>query len=333
MPKIRESLPLGRLLAALVMVGVLATGCGNPFSPTVAKKPISSKPLSNAKPPVPDAVGVMIENAPQARPQSGIDQAQVVYEMMAEGGITRYLCFFDLNQSVPSIGPVRSARIYYVHIDQTYGLPLAHAGGNVDALKAISALGIPNLDGLFAASPYFWRITSRRAPHNFYTSIKSLQRGIAAMHLSDGPLRMWPTGPVPLGGIPTSSVGVVWARNSVYSYSTAFTWKSGAYAYTVDGASDIQADGSAILPQNVVVLSAATVPDPDPYTPGSINYILTNGTGWLLRNGVRFNIKWQFGTNGFTFTRASTGHSIALAPGRVFVQVVPQPTAPTFTGS
>jgi len=322
-----KAIPALALALSLPACGLFAPA----QTPTARTTRTTSAGSTTHAAPRPDAVGVMIENAPQARPQSGIDRAQVVYEMMAEGGITRYLCYFNLNQAVASIGPVRSARIYYVDIDKTYGLPLAHAGGNVDALRAIPLLHIPNLDGLFAAHSYFWRISSRRAPHNLYTSTASLQKGITAMHLTTRPLRLWPTGAAPKGGTPTSSVRIQWVSNSLYSYETSFSYQNGSYVYGINGTPDVQADAHEVKVQDAVILQAVTAPDPDPYTPGSIRYQLTSGTGWLLRDGLRYRIDWQFGPNGFTFS--SGGTTMPLAPGHVFVQVLPEPIAPVFPRS
>jgi len=307
----------------------LLTGCGQ-AAPAPAGHVKGTATKAAAPPLLPDAIGVMIENAPAARPQSGLDQAQVVYEMMAEGGITRYLAYFDLNQTA-TVGPVRSARIYYVNIDRTYGLPLAHAGGNVDALKVLrSTLASLNIDGLFDASPWMYRIPSRKAPHNLYTTIALLNTAVMKLGAPQAPLRMWPTGPQPKGGTPTASVSVIWASNALYRYATSFTYGTGGYTYGVDGATDLQADGSPIVVPNVVILDAVTVPDPDPYTVGSINYGLTSGQGWLMRGGKRYRITWTFGTNGFTFTSPTTGAVVPLAPGKVFVQIVPEPEGPTF---
>src|SRR5581483_1401572 len=114
---------------------------------------------------------VVVENHPDARPQSGLSQADVVYEALAEGGITRFLAIFQ-SQDVKSIGPVRSARTYFNDWAQEWGAVYAHVGGNSDALALIKA-GIPGVSDAdqFFNDPYFTRISSRRPPHNTYTSI------------------------------------------------------------------------------------------------------------------------------------------------------------------
>lgn len=91
------------------------------------------------------ALGVMIENHPESRPQFGLTDAGVVYEAIAEGGITRFLAIFG-PKIPPLVGPVRSARTYYLDWCLEYGCFYAHVGGNIDALDLIPKLGIKDLD-------------------------------------------------------------------------------------------------------------------------------------------------------------------------------------------
>jgi hypothetical protein len=113
---------------------------------------------------------VMIENHSLSRPQSGLDKASVVYEAIVEGGITRYMAVFLENQA-GEIGPVRSARTYY--LDWVLGLGgfYAHAGGSDEALARIITEGVLDLNHDTA---HFWRSATRYAPHNLYTSSAQL---------------------------------------------------------------------------------------------------------------------------------------------------------------
>ncbi len=116
--------------------------------------------------------GVMIENSPDARPQSGLLDAGVVYEAIAEGGITRFLALYQEAQP-DYIGPVRSARPYYLDFILPFQGALAHVGGSPEALQQINALHVRNLDE-FANAAAYKRISTRFAPHNVYTSSSSL---------------------------------------------------------------------------------------------------------------------------------------------------------------
>ena len=115
---------------------------------------------------------IMIENSIDARPQSGLDQAGVVFEAIAEGGVTRFMGVFQDTQ--PSyIGPVRSARPYYIEWALGFDAAYAHVGGSPDALADLVSWNVRNIDQ-FANSSAFQRISSRYAPHNVYTSISQL---------------------------------------------------------------------------------------------------------------------------------------------------------------
>lgn len=115
---------------------------------------------------------VMVENSPDARPQSGLVDAGVVQEAIAEGGITRFMALY-LEATPDYIGPVRSARPYYLDFVLPYQAGYAHVGGSPDALAQIKALGVRDLDQ-FANSGAYERVSKRYAPHNVYTSIAKL---------------------------------------------------------------------------------------------------------------------------------------------------------------
>ncbi len=117
--------------------------------------------------------GIMVENSLDARPQSGIQAAGVVFEAIAEGGITRFLTLYQ--ESKPQyIGPVRSLRPYYIDWATPFDAGIAHVGGSPEALKQIRTHG-KDLDQFFN-SAYYWRESSRAAPHNVYTSFKLMDK-------------------------------------------------------------------------------------------------------------------------------------------------------------
>lgn len=112
----------------------------------------------------------MIENSPDARPQSGLTAAGVVFEAIAEGGITRFLALYQDAQP-DYIGPVRSVRPYYLDWLQGFDAPIVHAGGSGDALAKIRNDKLKDLND---HKSYFERVRSRYAPHNLYTSSAKL---------------------------------------------------------------------------------------------------------------------------------------------------------------
>lgn len=117
---------------------------------------------------------VMVENSVPARPQSGLGQAGVVFEAIAEAGITRFLALYQ-DTAPDNIGPVRSARPYYLQWELAFDAGYAHVGGSPDALADIKAWGVRDLNQFYNAGAYH-RVSSRPAPHNVYTSIAALNQ-------------------------------------------------------------------------------------------------------------------------------------------------------------
>lgn len=117
-------------------------------------------------------LAVVVENHPDARPQSGFPQADIVYETIAEGGITRTIALYQ-SQDAKEIGPIRSARDYFIDWLQEYNGIFVHVGGNIDALDKITARKIPDLNQYYNGA-YFWRDKTRYAPHNVYSTTEKL---------------------------------------------------------------------------------------------------------------------------------------------------------------
>ncbi|MGH7240474.1 MAG: DUF3048 domain-containing protein, partial [Candidatus Saccharimonadales bacterium] len=122
--------------------------------------------------------GVMIENSLPARPQSGLGQAGVVFEALTEGGISRFLALYQ--DTAPSnIGPIRSARPYFIQWALGFDAAYAHVGGSPQALADISAWDVHDMNEFYNGA-YYHRSGSRAAPHNMYTSIAQLNKLEAA---------------------------------------------------------------------------------------------------------------------------------------------------------
>jgi hypothetical protein len=124
------------------------------------------------------ALAVVIDNAESARPQSGLELAEVVIEIPVEGGQTRLLAIIS-GEDQELLGPIRSARSYFADLAEEYEAILVHAGGSMDALQAIKNKKIDNLDEIYGGTTVaaaFWRVMERQKPHNLYTSSDSLRR-------------------------------------------------------------------------------------------------------------------------------------------------------------
>jgi hypothetical protein len=205
-------------------------------SEPIATTPVSAEPKEFA----PDLTGgnrfdhghfypvaIMIDNAAPARPQSSLQAASIVYEALVEGGITRFMAVFDQGE-VQEIGPVRSARQYYLEWLAEYEAAYAHAGGSPEALTNIRRERIHDINGIGSASTAFFRDSTRPAPHNLYTTGMKMFLTTRANNLkySDLTITPWTFGP-------TVSTGV--AATNVTFYFTGRT-KSTEVSYTYDPA-------------------------------------------------------------------------------------------------
>jgi hypothetical protein len=170
------------LALAFVFVVVLprVLGSVDPMDGVVdaqAQNPIGLHPLTGL--PIyeevgtPRAYGVMIDNHVDSWPQAGLDRAFLVFEAPVEAGISRMLAFYSEDQEVQKIGPVRSARPYFLDWNNELDALYAHVGGSDAALDRIVSGGTLDLNQYWF-DEYFWRSYSRYAPHNVYTSTELL---------------------------------------------------------------------------------------------------------------------------------------------------------------
>ena len=137
------------------------------FSPLTGLE-VPSEELANRR-----VTGVMIENSIDARPQSGLEQAGVVFEAIAEGGITRFLALYQ--EARPgNIGPIRSARPYYVEWARGFDASYLHSGGSPQALSLIQTLGVDDLDHGNYSSRIADRVSYKFAPHNVYSNFDKI---------------------------------------------------------------------------------------------------------------------------------------------------------------
>jgi len=174
-------------LCAAVVLAI--AGCARHAAPPVPKPSPTPRPKILAVDPLDGVLvdpptlkhriaAVMIDNYPiDARPQSGLHDAEIVYEVEAEGGITRYMALY-LTSKPAKIGPVRSARTYFVELARPYNALFAHAGENDDVwgpLKLLRADGFADMEEIVGTPEAFWRDNTREMPHNLYTSVTRLR--------------------------------------------------------------------------------------------------------------------------------------------------------------
>lgn len=135
-------------------------------------------------------IAIMIDNHVDARPASGLEKAQLVFEAEVEGGITRLLAFFASNEEVEEIGPVRSARPYFIDWAKEFSALYVHVGGSPEALAKMINENTLHLNEFYNEFS-FWRDNKRTAPHNVMTSSKLLGEYLEKKEIKEGVYLPW----------------------------------------------------------------------------------------------------------------------------------------------
>ncbi len=214
----------------------------------------------------PKLIVVMIENHPDARPQSGLSKASIVYEAPVEANYTRFMAIYPADAAVEQIGPVRSARPYYLDWVSEYGQPMyMHCGGSPDALNKIKDYGILDVNEFYYGKN-FWRSPSRLAPHNVYTSSELWNNAVVSYNdrgsLITDNVEWWTFGEcgiqnVECGTASTSSIMVDFLAPS-YVVEWKYNSSTEKYERSQAGEEHRDADGSLIVADTVIVQHVKT---------------------------------------------------------------------------
>ncbi|MDB5178742.1 MAG: uncharacterized protein JWN01_685 [Patescibacteria group bacterium] len=300
-------------------------------SPTPAPTPITkASPLTGVLMPPALAdrpvTGVIIENHPDARPQSGLSQAGVVYEANAEGGITRFIAFFLENRPA-SLGPVRSLRTYFLDWALEFNSPVAHAGGNADALDQVGPLGMKDINALSFASGGFYRTNDRYAPHNLYTNMDKLDALDASLGFAK-PASFTPSprkADTPNANPPHPNVHIDYSYNG-YQVDYKYDPATNDYARSLSGAPHVDRNtGAQIHVKNIVVEMMPTSYGTTRIGEQTvIMQTVGKGQGWVLRDGDAIPVTWQKDSrNVRTKLIGADGKDVPLDAGNTWYSIVP----------
>lgn len=264
---------------------------------------------------------IMIENSPDARPQSGLKQSGVVFEAIAEGGITRFLTLHQ--QDKPQlIGPVRSVRMYYVDWLAPFNASVAHIGGSAAALAEVRNGSYRDIDQFFNASTY-WRVTDRYAPHNVYTSFEKLD----ALNQAKGYTESTFTGFSRVDGkasdTPNATSIDMTISGPLYNSSYVYDKATNTYARSQAGAPHLDREDGQITPSVVIALKVDMTKILED---GYRESITTTGSGEavIFQNGTAQTVTWHKKDRAtqLSFTD-STGIDVPLVRGQTWISAIP----------
>ncbi len=258
--------------AAAVVVGGLGFGAYTLFNKSPAPAPVTSQepspePESPASTTAPSKVSgrevelavndrpvyaVQIENSPEARPQSGLQQADVVFEAVAEGGITRFNALFHDNQPA-SIGPIRSLRPYYIDWFLPFDAAIVHAGGSPQALSDVKKLSLKDIEhGVNGGA--FTRVSSRYAPHNLYSTSKALNKLLEDKGYTTSRVYSLPRKDPEPATTPSAATIDLAISSTLYNVNFSYDPESNTYLRSQGGTKHKDADSGKQIAPNVVVV-------------------------------------------------------------------------------
>ncbi len=270
---------------------------------------------------------IVVENHFDARPQSGLLEAEIVYETLAEGGITRFLAVFQ-TQAPKEIGPVRSARPYFNFLADMWHAPLVHAGGSKQALSELNSNFYKNLfdSNEFYYGDYFYRDSERYAPHNLYTTLEDQRKLLQKKDtLNWEKFSLWETQKTPTDQIAPDVTNLT-IPFSTTSYEVNYNYDYGTNSYrrSVGNVATLDKNNQEqISPKNILVMLAdiATNPDDDL---GTQSIKLNNsGPCYLFRDGKFFQGKWEYKNNRHYYTDQD-GNPLKLEPGQTWIEIFPR---------
>lgn len=263
---------------------------------------------------------VMIENSPDARPQSGLAEADVVFEAVAEGGITRFIALYQ-NARPSLVGPVRSLRPYYADWAAAFDPSVAHVGGSPEALTMIRSgnYGV-DIDQFFNGS-YYWRATDRAAPHNVYTNFDKLDALNTAKGHTSSTFTFAPRTNEKAVATPDASQINIDVSTGIFAVSYTYNSKTNSYDRKEGGVAHLDREKGQISPKVVVALKTAISLSSD----GSHMSITTSGSGtaYVFQNGTVVEGTWsKDGPKGQLFIKDINGQEIKLVRGQTWITTV-----------
>ncbi|MBM6616248.1 DUF3048 domain-containing protein [Bacillus suaedaesalsae] len=269
-------------------------------------------------------VAVMVNNHPKARPQSGLHKSDIVYEVLAEGDVTRFLAIFQ-SQVPKKIGPVRSSRDYYITLSKGYDAFYIAHGFSPDAKEMLDAKVVDNINGMEYDGTLFERADFRKAPHNSYITYDNIVKGaemndIATTH---------DVNPLPfltedeLAGIEGKDGKSIKIAYSSKNYATAeymydeveqtyYRYSMGVITEDLDTKEPVSIDNLFIVETTHKVIDDAGRNDID---------LTSGGKAYLLQKGKMKEVEWK--NDDGRILPYVNGEAVKLVPGRTWINIVP----------
>jgi hypothetical protein len=269
------------------------------------------------------AVAVMINNHPNARPQSGLSKADIVYELLAEGNVTRFLAVYQ-SETPEKVGPVRSARDYFLKLAKGFDPIYVYHGYSPDAKEMLDDGYIDSLNGLRYDGTLFERSKERKAPHNSYITFENIQKG-AEQNSYDWTEKQEPFTFLleadfqDIEGEPVTRATISYDSalfNATYEYDKI---KDRYIRYTNGEQTVEYEDGTPIVLDNILIIEAPhKVIDHEGRRDIDLD---AGGNAYLLQKGKGMEVDWVNRDGRIMIVK--NGMEVGLVPGKTWVNVIP----------
>ncbi|GAA0430131.1 DUF3048 domain-containing protein [Lentibacillus halophilus] len=271
-------------------------------------------------------VGVMVNNHRKARPQTGISKADIVFEVLAEGTITRFLAMYQ-SETPDVVGPVRSAREYYFELTRGYGGLYIYHGAAHFVNDMIQNRGIEHLDGALHDNDgqLFKRASFRTAPHNSYLQFDGIDD--AAQQKGYDMTRSYE--PLPfaseeeaasINGDSAERVTIVYSNRPKNIVEYRYNAENGTYTRYSDGTKTVERNGeTAITTDNIFIVETPHQVIDDA---GRRQVDITSGgDAYLIQKGNVQNVQWE--NRDGRLIPVKDGDPVPFVPGQTWVNIVP----------
>ena len=268
-------------------------------------------------------LAIMVENSEGARPQSGLDKANIVYEVFIGEGITEFLAIY-YDQDAEEVGPVRSAIPYFVSKSLEHQAIYVHVGGSEEAYNFIKEEKIDDINEFVDFQP-FWRSKDRNPPHNLYTSTIKLRNEanklgyIEMIKKQDYQFKIDIN--EKLIGRETGSIVIPY--NSIYTVSYNYLPESMKYVRFMNGKPHIDSKTKKQIAVDNIIIQFVETKIIDQEGMLAVDFV-GKGKGLLIFKGNSTEITWEKpDLRTRTLFLNKEGNRIVLTPGNVWIQIAP----------
>jgi hypothetical protein len=323
------------IIMLLLIATLMLTGCGKQtvevVEQTEAPKVEETEIVEKEPEKEPDGrmVAVMIDNDDErARPQAGLESAKIVYEIIVEGGSTRFLALFD-DYKIEKVGPVRSARHYFLDYALEHDAIYCHCGWSPKAQSDIPALGIKNINGILGndGNAYYRDRTYDNSWHNLYTSLPRLtdmakKKGYSLelknKHLS------YSEEEYDLNGEACETVVIPYSN--LYKVKYEYDEENKVYKRYVNNREHISQINGILTAKNIIVYKVSNYELNDGENKGRQEISnIGQGTGYYISNGQAVEINWSKSSRGAkTIYTTTDGKELLLNKGNTYIQIMPK---------